>query len=108
MAWTPRADFEVQRASAIQLARAALSVRDHLTREQRNEILGLAVWFYMQAGPASRKYNIRYRSKEALDVSDKRRLAHEHVIPKKVLVERMLAEPDRCEEIMHTAEGCVV
>lgn len=108
MAWTPRADYEAQQASAIQLAQAVLSVRDQLTQEQRNEALGLAIWFYTQAGPASRKYNIRYRSKEALAVSDKQRLAHEHVIPKKVLVERMLAEPDRCEEIMRTAQGCVV
>ena len=33
---------------------------------------------------------------------------HEHVITRKVLVDRLLANPDRVEEVLNDAIGCVV
>jgi hypothetical protein len=93
-----------RRRSAVNIARLALAAEDILP-EHRHWLLSVAVWKYTEADG---KWNTRHCSRAALAVTDRRRLNHEHVFPRKWLRERMLAEPDRVEEIMAMAVACLV
>ena len=54
------------------------------------------------------KYTTRYRSKAALDAPKDAKLQHEHVIPRKALIDAIMHEPERARDIARTAIGCVV
>lgn len=102
-AWSPRADGDARRHSAVVLAKAVLSL-EGITMAHRREFLSIAIWKYTEADG---KITTRYRSVGAIGAVPKL-CHHEHVIPRKWLIDRMLAEPDRCEEIMGRAIGCCV
>jgi hypothetical protein len=102
--WVPHPKGDERRRSAVNVARLALSAEDILP-EHRHWLLSVAVWKYTEADG---KWNPRFRSRAALGVTDKRRLNHEHVFPRRWLRERMLAEPDRYREIMAMAVACLV
>jgi tricorn protease-like protein len=95
------------RRSAVALARrqfVALENPDILPAHIRRT-LDRCIWEYTKADG---KYKTRWRSRGALGVSDKSRLTHEHVVPRKILVDRMLDHPERVADIMAQALGCVV
>jgi len=102
--WVPNRLGDERRRSAVNVARLALDADDILP-EHRHWLLSVAVWKYTEADG---KWNTRHRSRAALGITDKRHLNHEHVFPRKWLRERMLAEPDRFQEIMAMAVACLV
>lgn len=102
--WKPRRDSAACRASSVALARAVLAVRDELTMPHLREALTVALWKYTESDG---KYTTRYRSEAALHAPS-RLVHHEHVITRRSLVDRLIADPDAVEEIMSTAVGCVV
>lgn len=104
MTWRPHPEGDRRRASAACLAAAVLAT-DGLTDAHRRYALDKAIWLYTEADGKS---NTRFRSAAAVDVRDPKLLNHEHVIPRRVLIDEMLAEPGRCAEIMAKAVGCVV
>lgn len=104
VSWRPHRESERRRQSAIQIARLALGA-DGLIDAHRDWLLSVAVWKYTEADG---KYSTRYRSEGALVVSDSKLLAHEHVYTRKWLRERMLADPNRYEQIMRMAIACTV
>jgi len=72
----------------------------------KRELLSVCLWKVTEAeGPS--KYAIRYRSRGALGAAPEV-LRHEHVLQRRRLVDRMLAEPIRAGEIALEAIGCVV
>jgi hypothetical protein len=97
---------DINRRSAIALARHIVAIRhpDILPAHLRRA-LDAAIWAYTKADG---KYSTRYRSVGALGEMNRRRLTHEHVVTRKLLVDRMLAEPQRVGEILATAVACVV
>lgn len=103
MLWTPHTLADQRRSSAIRLAEGVLATDGLLTAHLR-EALSIAIWKYTEADG---KFRTRYRSAAAVGAADKL-LNHEHVVTRKRLIDRMLAEPGRCAEIMSTAVGCCV
>jgi hypothetical protein len=101
--WTPHPDGDARRASAIRLAESVLAA-EGLTLAHRREALSLAVWFYTEADG---KWNTRYRSAAAVGASPKV-LNHEHVVTRRSVVDRLLADPERCAETLQSAVACCV
>jgi len=75
-----------------------------LTDSHRREVLSLAVWFFTEADG---KWNTRFRSAAAVGASPNL-LNHEHVVPRRSIVDRLLAEPNRCADTLRTAVACCV
>jgi hypothetical protein len=93
-------------AGAVALAQFAIGCEE-LLPAQRREVLSLALWF---ATEADGKYRLRYRSVKAQQLSreDRRLLRHDHVVTRKQLIEAMIKDPERTEEIVRGAFACVV
>jgi hypothetical protein len=92
------------RADALTLVRTivGLDIGDSLKRR----MLSHCLWTLTETEGAS-KYRTRYMSQGAL-VRPVSELHHEHVIPRKTLIDAMLREPARAVEIAETAVGCTV
>lgn len=71
----------------------------------KRDIINGMLWTITEARG---KYTTRYRSKGAFDAPKGTKLQHEHVIPRKQLVERIMREPYAAREHLSTAIGCVV
>ena len=100
-----RTDAEKRRYSAVALAE--LLVGDpRLISEHRSQFLGFSIWKYTEADGG--KWGTRYRSAGAISDVRGTPLNHEHVVPIKALVDRMLESPERVSEIMAVAVACLV
>ena len=102
--WTPRADSDQRRASAVAIAEAVLSARDLLTEQHLREVLSIAVWKYTECDG---KYTTRFRSEAALFARAKD-VHHEHVVTRRSLIDRIIAKPELVRRIFEDAVGCVV
>lgn len=102
--WEPHPEADARRQSAVRIAKLVLGAEGILPFH-RNELLSIAIWKYTEADG---KFRTRWRSRGALHERDLKLLNHEHVVPRKVLRDQMLREPERCEELMALAVGCVV
>lgn len=92
------------------LAAAVFAATDpRLIPRQRAGIVDGCIWLLTERTP-SKKYQTRYRSKGALGVEDKRLLAHEHVVQRKGLIDRVLAttSPAEIAKALSTAVGCTI
>lgn len=89
--------------SAITLVEATLAL-DILDRHKRDVINGM-LWSITQARG---KYTTRFRSIEAMNARQGAKLQHEHVIPRKELIEAIMGEPHRARELLTTAIACTV
>jgi hypothetical protein len=85
---------------------------EHTTGRFRRKLLNQVVWY---ATESEGKYTTRFRSREALRLQAElgrteaaRHLAHEHVVPRQLLIDRLIAEPGRAPEILAFAVACVV
>ncbi|MGZ5445015.1 MAG: hypothetical protein ACXW5U_18935 [Thermoanaerobaculia bacterium] len=74
-----------------------------LERHKRGIISGM-IWAITEARG---KYRTRYRSKASLQKPTPK-LHHEHVLTRKDLTDRIMAEPDKVREILSEAVACVV
>lgn len=102
--FVPHKDAASKRTSALRLVEviAPLDIDDAIKRK----MLSHSLWFVTETEGTS-KYRTRYMSKRAIG-KDPKQLHHEHVIPRKVLVDAMVKEPSRAAEIAGTAIGCTV
>jgi hypothetical protein len=106
--WTEPAQADAVRRDAIALAKFAVTSPD-LRDVTRKEVLSKYVLILLTHGTSNGKYGTRYRSAGALDITDPALLEHEHVYPRKWLIEQMLAAPDAVEMILTTfALACTV
>ena len=94
-----------RRASAIRLAEVIVAADGPILPTHRRRLLSTTVWKMTEADD---KHNLRYRSKAALDATSRSDVRHEHVIPRGVLVQRMMDEPHRVAEILSEAVACLV
>lgn len=91
--------------SALALAKGVLSVASEIRPPRLHKALSEAIWEYTEADD---KYGCRYRSVGALSETDRSQFRHEHVVTRKHIVQSLLAEPDRVEEILADSVACVV
>jgi hypothetical protein len=104
--YIPHPEREHQLASAVEIARLVLNTPD-LYEPQRRKVLAEVLWFATQVDG---KYTRRFRSNaaRALAASERKQLRHDHVLTRKELIDALLREPERVDEIVRSALGCVV
>lgn len=102
--WNPHKDSENRRASAVASALALLSAREEITTSHLKELLSITIWKHTECDG---KYKTRYQSIGAI-TRPKEKLNHEHVVQRKILVEALLDNPSRCQEIFDSAIACTV
>ena len=102
--WSPHKDSERRKASAVALATSVLHARSSLYPAHAREILSIAIWKYTECDG---KYSTRFRSEGAM-FAKTNAVHHEHVVTRKVLVDRLFANPDRVQDVFTEAIGCVV
>lgn len=102
--FVPRKDADSKRKAALRLVEviAPLDIDPAIKRK----MLSHSLWFVTETEGTS-KYRTRYMSRKAIG-KDTKQLHHEHVIPRKVLVDAMVKEPHRAPAIAATAIGCTV
>src|SRR5260370_41331806 len=91
--------------SAVALAKGVLSVAAEVSPRYLNHALATAIWEYTEADG---KYGCRYRSLGAINECDRSQLRHEHVVTRKYLVQALLTQPDRVEEVLALSLACIV
>lgn len=102
----PRIGSDEIIGSAIALAKHLVSNRPkNSLGAHLKELLNVLVW---KVSEANGKYNTRYWSEGFYKNPDKNSCEHEHVIEKKKIVQQLLNEPDRIEEIMKSVVACLV
>jgi hypothetical protein len=106
--WVAPPQAEAVRRDAISIATFAVNASD-LREVTKKELLSKYVLVLLTHGTANGKYGTRYRSRGALHIDDPATLEHEHVYPRKWLIEQMLDSPDTVEMVLtHFAIACTV
>lgn len=102
--WKPHKDSEQRKSSAVASAMALLASRESITTPHLKELLSITIWKHTECDG---KYKTRYQSLGALS-RQQEKLNHEHVVQRKLLVEALLKDPTRCQEIFESAIACTV
>ncbi|RYB88343.1 hypothetical protein EUA06_21555 [Nocardioides glacieisoli] len=106
--WVAPAQADAVRRDAIAIATFAVNAPD-IREVTKRELLSKYVLVLLTHGTANGKYGTRYRSTGALDITDPTHLEHEHVFPRKWLIERMMESPEAVEMLLtHFAIACTV
>lgn len=105
----PQADE--RKRSAFALIKCLLAATDVIP-EHRRDLLSIALWKLTEAEGGS-KYNARCPSRHALGCTDKAKLRHDHVFQRAKMIADLEkaseeATPDRIDDILERAVGCVV
>jgi hypothetical protein len=95
---------EERRLSAIRIAEF-FAEAPGIAPEHRREGLSFAVWGYTTAEYG--KWGCRFRSAGVLG-PEVVSIQHEHVVPRKQIVNEILAAPSKTRTILIRAEGCLV
>lgn len=103
----PKAAKRRQSAIVILKALLALNGDDAVLESHLKKFVSNCLWkITLAEGPS--KYETRYRSEASYD-APKRKLQHEHVWQRKLMVQKLLkCQPDQVEEIVNDAVGCTV
>ena len=93
-----------RRASAFELVRHLLTLDERVSTPHRREMLGTAVWKWTEAEgvPPYPKYHVRRRTTGALDLSRPASVNHEHVWPRKWIIDQLLAKASWSDEELWT------
>jgi hypothetical protein len=102
--YRPRRDADERRASARELIRAILDAPGILP-SHRKEFVGLALWKVTMSDTFND--GLRYRSVGALEQPGAK-LQHEHVYRRERMAAALIAQPDRIDELLPKAVGCLV
>ncbi len=111
MAGNSKKDSEralTKRQDAIKVIKALLEL--DIDEAMKKKFLSNCLWQVTQA-EGKGKYELRYKTKAALKaIKEGRRneLRHEHVYPRKQMVQRLIDSPEKVDEIVKEAVGCVV
>ena len=82
-----------------------LHMPDALVQHKR-KLLDRALWMLTEVDG---KYNIRYYSKKAFKIRDKKQLRHEHVYPRKFIIDSLFEDPGNYSNIIDEhAIACIV
>lgn len=100
----PHARARERRESALALVRAIIPL--DIEEPMKRKMLSHCLWYVTETEGTS-KYKTRFMSRNAIGKPAKA-LHHEHVFPRKRLIDEMLAYPPRAVEIAATAVGCTV
>jgi hypothetical protein len=99
-----RGDAAARRASAVRIAQ--LIVNDPVIVDtHKREMLSVAIWKMTEADGG--KLGCRFRSRGVLEPKVAT-IQHEHVIPRRELIQQLRTHPEHCESILNSAEGCLV
>lgn len=98
------AALPARRESAFALVRHLLSLPESIAPNHRKEALSMAIWKWTEAeGVAPHaKFHVRMRSLRAIDLSHPASVNHEHVWPRKWIVDRLLAQGPWSDEDLLT------
>src|SRR4051812_2449504 len=90
-AYTPDAGVPERTASAV-AALWALLEAPGINLPHRRHLLGIAIWKYTEAPgvPPHPKYRLPFRTLGAMDVHNHDMVQHEHVWPRKWIIDRLL------------------
>ena len=91
--------------SAVEIIKAIVALDIH-EPFKRKVLANSCLWLLTQA-EARGKYKLRYQSRESQSVP-KRLLRHEHVVPRKKMVDDLIKHPDQVDKIVEKAVACVV
>lgn len=101
--WKPHPEREARMASAVALARWAVTA-EHLLLAHQRRLLSQAIWWCTECDG---KFTTRYRT--AAVVGDEIvNVRHEHVVQRKGQIDGMLAHPEQVDEIMASSLACIV
>lgn len=89
--------------SAVLLVEATLQLP--ILESHKRDVINGMLWSITQARG---KYATRYRSLDSDSPPPGTKLQHEHVIPRKELIDAIMNEPHRARELLATAVACVV
>jgi hypothetical protein len=108
MAFIPHPHAERRKQSASTLIKLLLKQENlRILNAHIKDLIDAMLW---KLNEADGKYNTRYRSSGSLECFDKRRLAHEHVYPRKTMITNLMEAKSEAEidQILSCAIGCVV
>lgn len=94
-----------ERVESAKLAMRAMSPLNLLAAHKK-ELLTVCVWKLTEAEGRG-KYATRYCSRRAL-TAPRRELRHEHVFERQKLVNMLLEDPSKVEEVARRAVACIV
>lgn len=108
--WVQRADAERRQESAIRIAQALLRIRDDLHPSHLRECLSLTCWKASEAeGPSKFATKLVSVGIWEARATPEDRVEHEHVVPRKLLVNRMIeGGPPAVPHLLRAAVGCSV
>ena len=96
-----------QKRDAVRIMKLIL-VDNEIGKEMKKKVIDTMLWNISGLGEGSfGKYLIRFRSKKSLDNQDAR-IIHEHVYPKKYLIEKIMNENNPDDETIDKIFGCIV
>lgn len=101
--FVPRADADKTIQSAKNAIIKILEMGEDVLLEHRRALLSRMIWKITEAHG---KYTTRYCSASAR--KDEGKLEHEHVIPRKVLIDQLLTNPSDAEQILQPVIACTV
>ncbi|TFV67513.1 UNVERIFIED_ORG: hypothetical protein E4P37_02640 [Bacillus sp. AZ43] len=112
--WSNDGDEAARLASSV--AQATFALTDKCVHvDHRKRLLNEAIWFVTERGSVSRKYLLRYRTNGALAIQASmtpsaaaKLLHHEHVQPRKGLVQQLLQPGADVAALLAGAVACVV
>ncbi len=90
-------------SSAVSTVKQILAMQDVLEKHKR-EILSVMIW---KISEANGRWNTRYFSAGVLSDKDEK-LQHEHVVPRKFLIDRLLNNPKSYKSILSEITACIV
>ncbi len=112
--WSDDPDEPARLESSVALVTFALT-NERVHPSQRKRLLNEAIWFVTERGSVSRKYLLRYRTPAALHIQASMKpsaatklLHHEHVQPRKILVQQLLQPGADVAALLAGAVACVV
>ena len=103
MTYQRRPDADLRMASARKLVKMLLDA-DDLYPVHRKEFVRLALWKVTEAEGGKRRP--RYRSRASCQSEMK--LQHDHVYERAKMADDLIANPERMDEILDKAIGCLV
>lgn len=97
-------DADKKRQDAIKVVKVVLKLDIH--DKLKRKLLSNCLWQITEA-EGKNKYDLRYVSEESRK-SSKKGWRHEHVYPRKGMIKELVDNPEKADEILAKAVGCVV
>ena len=108
MNFSPHVQADERKRSAVALTKVLLETKNDPTilLTHFRELLRILLWKLTQAESSTHK--TRFQSRGALRCRNKGNLRHDHVFQCAKMIDALLANPERADEILGTAIGCTV